>query len=286
MTVLREQAHGKLNLTLDVRGRREDGYHELESVMAKVSLCDDITLTLDTGRPWELVCSDPKLPQNEGNLCWKAARLYFDAAGVEPDGLRIEIEKRVPAQAGMAGGSSDAAAVLRALDRHYGLLDEAALRKLALQTGSDVPFCLSGSVSLVGGRGERLSPLPTLPRQALCVLVQPEFSISTPWLFAELDRRGCALHPDSAALTDALAAGSLPRLGAALGNSFSPLAEELFPVVGELKRRLRGLGALGAELTGTGSVVFGLFDEPAAAEAARDALSAEYPKTLLTGFSS
>ena len=284
MTVLREQARGKLNLTLDVCGRREDGYHELETVMAQVGLCDELTLTLDTGEPWSVRCSDPALPQNEGNLCWKAARLYLDRAGFEPDGLRIEIEKRVPAQAGMAGGSSDAAAVLRALNRHYRIFDEAELAALALRAGSDVPFCLFGGVALARGRGERLTRLPALPPGALAVLVQPEFSVSTPALFAELDRRGCALHPRSDPLLEALQEGSLPRLGAALGNSFAPLAEELFPVVGTLKRRLRARGALGAELTGAGSVVFGIFHDPAAAEAAKDALAKEYPSVRLTDF--
>ena len=284
MTVLRERAFGKLNLTLNVRGARGDGYHELESVMAQVGLCDELTLTLGTGEPWTVFCSDPALPQNEGNLCWKAARLYFDAAGIDPGGLRIEIEKRVPAQAGMAGGSSDAAAVLRALDRHYMKLNQTQMHRIALALGSDVPFCLFCGVALARGRGEQLTTLPALPQGALCVLVQPEFSISTPALFRELDRYGCTLHPRSDALIEALCEGSLPKLGAALGNSFSPLVEKKYPVVGTLKRRLCDLGALGAELTGTGSVVYGIFDAPAPARAAAETLQTEYSKVWLTDF--
>ena len=186
--VLRETAYGKLNLTLDILGKRPDGYHDLEMVMCSVDLADELTLELGAGGGWSVTCDRAELPQDEGNLCWRAARSYFDAAGLDPDGLRIRVRKSIPAQAGMAGGSSDAAAVLRALNRHYGRFSGAALREIGLQVGSDVPYCLFGGVALARGRGEELTRLPDLPGELHFVLAKPDFSVSTPELFREIGR--------------------------------------------------------------------------------------------------
>ena len=131
MILLQETAPGKLNLTLDILGARPDGYHELEMVMISVSLCDTLTLELGTGAPWTVVCNTPGIPDGPDNLCWKAAQVYCAAAGIEPEGLRIQVEKHIPAQAGMAGGSSDAAAVLRALKIHDVDVRRAALDEVA-----------------------------------------------------------------------------------------------------------------------------------------------------------
>lgn len=259
MTVLRETARGKLNLTLDVLGRRPDGYHELEMVMVSVSLADELTLELETGTPWTVECGVPGVPDGPENLCWKAARLYCDAAGVDPEGLRIRVQKRIPAQAGMAGGSSDAAAVLRALNRHYGRFDDAQLRTLGLQVGSDVPYCLFGGVALAKGRGELLTRLPDLPDELWFVLAKPEFSVSTPALFRELDAAGVTARPDTAAMLRAIERGDRNAIGANLQNAFEPVIAEQYPIVEKLRGVLLAHEAVGARLTGTGSVVFGLF---------------------------
>lgn len=280
MICLTQTAWGKLNLTLDVLGRRPDGYHALRSVMTPVSVADTVRLRLGTGRPWQVRCDRPQVPQGEKNLCWKAARLYFDAIGTDPQGLEIHIEKRIPMQAGMAGGSADAAAVLRALNGHYGAMEDADLRRLGLQVGSDVPFCQLGVAALAEGRGERLTPLPKLPEAMTYVLVQPDFSASTPALFARLDQVGVTERPDNEAMVEAIAQGSVGRIARLLSNAFQPVVEADFPVVGQICRALLENGALGACLTGTGSVVFGVFEGRAGADAAAAALSASYPQVF------
>ena len=257
--LLHETAPGKLNLTLDVLGKRPDGYHDLEMVMVSVSLRDFLTLELGTGEPWSVTCDRPGIPDGPDNLCWKAARAYCDAAGVEPDGLRIRVEKHIPAQAGMAGGSSDAAAVLRMLNRHYGRFSDETLRELGLSVGSDVPYCLFGGVALARGRGEQLSRLPNLPGELYFVLAKPAFSASTPALFRALDEAGVTARPDTAAMLAAIRRHDRNAIGANLQNAFEPLVAARYPIVEELRQTLLARDAIGARLTGTGSVVFGLF---------------------------
>ena len=282
MITLQETAYGKLNLTLDVVGKRRDEYHELEMVMISVSLADRLTLILNTGKPWSVRCDRPGIPDGPENLCWRAAAAYCEAAGVDPGGLRIEVEKAIPAQAGMAGGSSDAAAVLRALNRHYGAFSQEELRSIGLGVGSDVPYCLFGGVALARGRGELLTRLPQLPGELYFVLAKPEFSVSTPELFREIDacrdgtlpsaalgtaapvsadKQGLSLQPGShaAAIIDAITRQDRNAIGAALHNDFEPLAAERFPVVEQLRQVMLSYEAVGARLTGTGSVVYGLF---------------------------
>lgn len=281
MILLQETAPGKLNLTLDILGVRPDSYHELEMVMVSVSLCDTLSLELETGEPWTVVCNVPGIPDGPDNLCWKAAQIYFDAAGTDPKGLRIQVEKRIPAQAGMAGGSSDAAAVLRALNRHFGRFSDEALRGLGLRVGSDVPYCLFGGVALAKGRGEILTRLPSLPDKLCFLLAKPSFSVSTPALFREIDAVGVSARPDTAAMCRAIASGDCGAIGGCLQNAFEPLVAARYPAVETLRQAMLAHGARGARLTGTGSVVFGLFDDSTAAQTARDALRGICPTVHL-----
>ena len=281
MIVLRERAPGKLNLTLDVLGKRPDGYHDLEMVMISVSLADELTLELGTGKGWSLRCDRPDIPSGPENLCWKAARAYFDAAGIDPGGLSLRIRKSVPAQAGMAGGSSDAAAVLRALNRHYERFSDEDLRTLGLTVGSDVPYCLFGGTALARGRGEILTRLPDLPKELYFVLAKPEFSVSTPALYRELDEEGVTDRPDTGAMIRAIEQGDLNAIGANLRNAFEPLIVARYPVVEELRRVLLAHGAFGARLTGTGSVVFGIFRSKFKAAAAALELRDHCPDVYL-----
>ena len=195
MTTLYEGAYAKLNLTLDVLGKREDGYHDLQSVMQTISIRDDIEIDVGTGKPWKLLCSAEGIPVDEKNLAWKAAKVYCDAMHKDPDGLEIRITKRIPSGAGMGGGSADAAAVLRALNRHYGNpLSIFALAELGAQVGSDVPFCTLCGTAMVEGRGERLRKLPDMP-DCVFVVCKPEFSVSTPELYKKIDEVAIAQHP-------------------------------------------------------------------------------------------
>ena len=259
VTTLHETAPGKLNLTLDVLGSRPDGYHALEMVMISVSLYDKLTLELGTGEPWAVTCDRPDIPEGPDNLCWRAAKAYFDAAGTDPGGLRIRVEKHIPAQAGMAGGSSDAAAVLRALNGHYGRFSDEALREIGLTVGSDVPYCLFGGVALARGRGEELTRLPDLPGELHFVLAKPDFSVSTPELFREIDDAGVRARPDTAGMIDAILRKDRNAIGAKLQNAFEPLVAARHPMVEKLRQTLLAHGAIGARLTGTGSVVYGVF---------------------------
>ena len=183
MTTLYEGAFAKLNLTLDVLGKREDGYHDLQSVMQGISIRDDIEIDIGTGKPWKLLCTAEDIPTDENNLAWKAAKVYCDTLHKDPEGLEIRINKRIPSGAGLGGGSADAAAVLRAMNRHYGEpLSVMALAELGAEIGSDVPFCVLCGTAMVEGRGERLRKLPDMP-DCVFVVCKPDFSVPTPALY-------------------------------------------------------------------------------------------------------
>ena len=194
MITLYEGAYAKLNLTLDVLGKRPDGYHDIKSVMQTISLRDDIQIDLETGEPWHITCDMEGVPTDETNLCWKAAKLFFDTIKKEPNGLHITITKRIPMQAGLGGGSADAAAVLRALNRHYHApLSLPALAELGGAIGSDVPFCVLCGTAVAEGRGERIRKLPDMP-DCIFVICKPDFSVSTPELYAAIDEKAIAHH--------------------------------------------------------------------------------------------
>ena len=182
MITLFEPAYAKINLTLDVLGKRADGYHDISSVMQTISIRDDIEIDIGTGKPWSLSCSKEGIPTDDTNLAWKAAKIFFDTYKVDPDGIEIRITKRIPSQAGLGGGSADAAAVLRALNNHYNNpYSIYALAEIGSLVGSDVPFCTVGGTALVEGRGERLSKLNNMP-DCCFVVCKPDFDVSTPEL--------------------------------------------------------------------------------------------------------
>lgn len=275
------RACAKLNLSLDVTGKRPDGYHEMKTVMVSISLCDELTLRLTDDGAVRARCSLPYVPTDESNLACRAARLFLDCTGHSGRGAELDIRKRIPVGAGMAGGSTDAAAVLRGLNELFGApLDAPALAALGGELGSDVPYCLAGGTALATGRGEVLSPLPPMPDCAV-VVCKPYFPISTPMLFSRLDLKKLRCRPDTEALCDALAQGDLPRLARRMYNVFEDVLPRRCAAVGEIKARLLNLGALGAVMTGTGSAVFGLFDDDAAARRAFDALKTEYRDCFL-----
>ena len=277
------QAFAKLNLTLDVLSKRPDGYHDLRMIMQSVTLADRLTLE-ETGAGEVRVRTDLHfLPTGEKNLAAQAALRYWQARGEGPRGLDIAIQKRIPVCAGMGGGSSDAAAVLRALnDRDGAPFSREELARIGEQVGADVPYCVLGGTALAEGRGEKLTPLPPLP---FChvVLCKPRFSISTPELFALADRVRLRRRPDTAGLLSALEAGDLPGAARRMYNVF----EDVLPsrqrrVVEEIKGTLIASGALGASMSGTGPTVFGLFDGQDAARAAWESLRENYRDTFLT----
>ncbi|MBO2527448.1 MAG: 4-(cytidine 5'-diphospho)-2-C-methyl-D-erythritol kinase [Clostridiales bacterium] len=279
MITLAESAFAKINLTLDVLRKRDDGYHDLKSVMQTISLCDDIEIAVDTGKPWKLSCDAEGIPCNEKNLAWKAARIYFDRIGKKPDGIEIRIRKRIPSEAGLAGGSADAAAVLRALNRWADApLSIGELCDLGAQVGSDVPFCVLGGTALAEGRGERLTKLPDAPEMHL-VVCKPPLAFSTPELYRRLDSIEIGERPDTDAMLTALQNGNREDIAAQLCNVFEQTLFD-YPEIEQIKAELSVHGALGAMMTGSGSAVFGIFHCPNCANAACEALKDRYPHSF------
>ena len=272
MVTVFERAYGKINLTLDVLGKREDGYHDLKSVMQTVSLCDDVEMDIGTGREWEVSCGREGIPNDERNLAWKAAKVFFDATRLDPDGLTIRITKRIPSGAGMGGGSADAAAVLRALNRQYGEpFSLTALADLGAKVGSDVPFCVLQGTAMAEGRGEILRSLPEMPGCVL-VLCKPDFSVSTPVLFRKLDAVPIGKHPDNDAMEAALIRSDLTAIAENVYNVFEPVVASDHPEIDHIKSIMDGFGALVSQMTGSGSVVFAIMPDRHHAEAAANKL--------------
>lgn len=281
MTTLFEGAYAKLNLTLDVLGKRDDGYHDLKSVMQTVSVRDDVEIDIGTGRAWALHCSVDGIPTDETNLAWKAARLYLDTIHQDPDGLEIRINKRIPTQAGMGGGSADAAAVLRALNRHYGNpLSIAALAELGSLVGSDVPFCTICGTAMVEGRGEKLRKLPDLP-DCFFVICKPEFSSSTPELYRKLDEREIPGRPNHNAMESALLAGDIGRVCENIYNVFDPVVTQDHLELNYIKSIFNSYGAAAYQLTGSGSAVFGIVESFEYAAVICNMLRENYPMVFI-----
>ncbi len=270
-----EKAYAKLNLSLDVTARREDGFHELAMLMQTVSVCDELTLSLNDTGAISASCSLHFIPTDERNLAVKAARCYLTAVG-EERGVHIRMDKRIPVGAGMGGGSADAAAVLRGMNKLFDeRLSRRELEDLACSVGSDVAFCVAGGSALARGRGELLEDLPALP-DCLFVIAKPDFSISTPELYRKLDSVSLRRHPDTAGLLESMRQGSLREICRRMYNVFEDVPDRRMRTVNEIKGVLLDHGALGAMMTGTGSAVFGVFEEAAGAEGACAALGREY----------
>ena len=281
MTTLYEGAFAKLNLTLDVLGKRPDGYHDIKSIMQGITLRDDIEIDIGTGKPWKLLCDKEDIPTDERNLAWKAAKLFFDTIAKDPDGLEIRITKRIPSQAGLGGGSADAAAVLRALNRHYDApFSLPALAELGGSIGSDIPFCVLCGTAMAEGRGELLRPLPAMP-DCVFVVCKPDFSVSTPELYRVIDEKAIAKHPDHSAMERALLAGDLGGVAENLCNVFDPIVTEEHLELNYIKSIFNSYGAVGFQMTGSGSAVFAIVESFEYAAVICNMLQSNYPNVYI-----
>ncbi|MBR3290445.1 MAG: 4-(cytidine 5'-diphospho)-2-C-methyl-D-erythritol kinase [Clostridia bacterium] len=275
MNALTLRAPAKINLTLDILGCRPDGYHELRTVMQTVDLADTVTLKRTEGGGIALSLSDPALPCDRRNTAYAAAEVFFAALrerGGEPFGVWIHVTKTIPQQAGMAGGSADAAAVLRGLNRLAGdPFSRDTLCALGAKIGADVPFCVRGGAALATGIGERLTPVPGLPETLTVVVCKPPVGVSTGAAYNAVDAALSAVTPsDEAGLLAALQAGDPAAVGARLHNAFEQALS--IPEVTAILARMRAFSPLGCRMTGSGSAVFALFSDEAAARACADAL--------------
>lgn len=275
-------APAKLNLSLDILRRREDGYHDLKMVMHSVDLIDELTLERTGGKGIRVRTDLPFLPNDERNLAAMAARRFAEATGTDVEGLLITIRKRIPVCAGMAGGSSDAAAVLRALNRELATpMTPEQLAHLGERVGSDVPYCVVGGTTLAEGRGERLTPLPPLP-DCWFVLCKPNFSIATPELFARVNCARLRCRPDTDGILRALESRDLEGVARRMYNVFEDvLPDRRSGEIAAIKSALIGHGALGAVMSGSGPTVFGLFRDETAAKRAWADLKQDYVQTFL-----
>ncbi len=274
-----EPAYAKLNLTLDILGKRDDGYHEMNMVMQSIDLTDTLSVAAQDSPGLTLTCSAPYLPCDENNIAAKAVRRFFEARGEAAPGLIIHIDKRIPTCAGMAGGSSDGAAVLRTLRRMYAPdMPQEELEAIGALVGSDVPYCVRGNTALAQGRGEILSDLPSLP-DCFFVVCKPAFPISTPELFAQVRVKKLGCHPDTRGMIRALEAGDLEAVAHRVYNVFEDVLPRKYEKVFAIKRRLLDLGAMTASMTGSGPTVFGMFSDEERARSAAQELKREFAAT-------
>ena len=278
MSRVKLRAPGKINWTLDVISRRRDGYHEVEMLMQSISLFDDIIIT-ECDEGIKITGNSADMPLDESNLAAKAARLIMDNFGITT-GVCIDIKKSIPAQAGLAGGSTKAAAVLVGLNDMWKLgLSIARLAELGTALGADVPFCILGGTAVARGIGEKLTPLPALEGIPL-VLVKPSFGVSTKKVYNELVLEKIGLHPDWKKAYDLLAEGNLHLLRYSMGNVLELVTGSLFPEINEIKADLYKAGAAFSMMTGSGSTVFGVFETEADAQQAVNKLKTNYSQVF------
>lgn len=269
------KALAKINLGLDVVRRREDGYHEVRMIMQTIQLYDrlDIKRTQEPGIQIQTNLSF--LPVNENNLIYKAAKLLMDEFSII-DGVSVKLDKRIPVAAGMAGGSTDAAAMLIGVNRLFSLgLTKRQLMERGVQIGADVPYCIMRGTALAEGIGEALSPLPPMVKCPVLV-AKPSISVSTKFVYQNLKLDDTTIHPDIDRLIDDIKAKNLHDIAAHMGNVLETVTIPNYPVIDEIKKHMLSNGAVGAMMSGSGPTVFGLFDDEDTAKKAYKAMRSSH----------
>ena len=269
------KALAKINLGLDVVRRREDGYHEVRMIMQTIQLYDrlDIKRTQEPGIQIQTYLSF--LPVNENNLIYKAAKLLMDEFSIT-DGVSVKLDKRIPVAAGMAGGSTDAAAMLIGVNRLFSLgLTKRQLMERGVQIGADVPYCIMRGTALAEGIGEALSPLPPMVKCPV-LIAKPSISVSTKFVYQNLKLDDTTIHPDIDRLIDDIKAKNLHDIAAHMGNVLETVTIPNYPVIDEIKKHMLSNGALGAMMSGSGPTVFGLFDNEDTAKKAYKAMRSSH----------
>ncbi len=258
MDKIQLRALGKINLGLDVLGKLENGYHEVRMIMQTVYLYDQIVITRKKEPGISLTTNLYFLPTGEKNLAYRAAKLLMDEYKIR-DGVEIELKKHIPVSAGMAGGSSDAAAVLFGLNRmfHLGLSTEALMER-GVTLGADVPYCILRGTVLAEGIGEKLTPLPAMP-PCVVLLAKPPVSVSTRQVYEKFDAVKEVHHPDIDGIMEGIEEGSLEKIAGCIGNALEEVTMPMYPVIENIRQMMVSGGALGALMSGSGPTVFGLY---------------------------
>jgi len=274
MNSMELKARAKINLSLDVLGKRADGYHEVRMLMQTVELHDTVYLEEAGKGIIDVECDCQGIPAGRGNIAYKAAELFIAKYGIG-SGVRIRIEKRIPAAAGLAGGSADAAAVLKGMNGMFSLgLGQDSLMELGLSLGADVPYCIMGGTALAEGLGEILTQLGSMAGMDI-VLVKPDIDVSTAWVYGNFDPDAVVSRPDTDALLKAVGEGRADALAANMANVLETVTAKKYGIIGEIKGRLMELGAMGSAMTGSGPAVFGIFPDRESAMRAYTALKRE-----------
>lgn len=257
---MRLQAFAKINLGLDVLGKREDGYHEVRMIMQTIRMYDQLDMRKSVEPGIHLTTNKKYIPVDENNLVWRAAKLMMDTCGIM-EGVSIHLHKVIPVAAGMAGGSSDAAATLVGMNRlfHCGLSKE-KLMELGVQIGADVPYCVLRGTALAEGIGEKLTVLPPMP-DCWILIGKPGISVSTKYVYTTLDLNTDTVHPDIDGMKKALEDGNLYGITERMGNVLQDVTIPAYPEVERIKEQMKTLGAVNAMMSGSGPTVFGLFDD-------------------------
>lgn len=276
METINLKARAKINLTLDVTGKRENGYHELKMIMQTVGLYDDITLTRIPEDTILLTSNASWMPTDARNLAYRAAQLLRETYHLT-DGIQIHIDKRIPVAAGLAGGSADCAAVLVGMNRLFDLqLSRTKLEELALTMGTDIPYCVRRGTVLAEGVGEVLTNIHPPCPDCYVVLAKLPVSVSTAKVYQSLQWERITQHPDTDGMLAAMAAGDIAAMGQCLGNVLETVTIPMYPKIAKLKETLIQHGAQGALMSGSGPTVFGLFTEQQRAKSAANALRRQY----------
>ena len=284
MNIYLIKAYAKINLGLDVVRRLENGYHEVKMVMQTVGIYDELTLTR-TEEGITVTTDKEELPTDEGNLIYKAAKIMMEEYHIE-GGIHIHLKKNIPIAAGMAGGSTDAAATFKGINRLYDLdctLEE--LMRLGVRVGADVPYCILGGTALAEGIGEKLTSLNPAP-DCYVLVAKPPIDVSTKYVYEHLDAEGIAVHPDIDGMVEAIWEESLQGILDRMDNVLESVTVKKYPIIADLKERMRELGALNSLMSGSGPTVFGIFIEERTAREAFETLKQEQPEcqVFLTGF--
>ncbi len=273
-------SYGKINLFLNIEGRLTNGYHTLRSVMQSIDMHDEIILKSSDKNEITIVCSDPLIPVNEKNTCYKAAAIIKEIYHIN-SGVIIEINKTIPSEAGLAGGSSNCAAVIRGLNILWNLnLSEDEMSEIGLKIGADVPFCLTGGTCVAEGIGEKLTKLNDFIWNYILV-VKPDFSMSTAFVYNNLSSDYYNLYKSNDIL-NYISSGDFNKAVLSVQNTLEKVVEKFHPEINAIKEMMIQNGALSSLMTGSGSAVFGLYPDKESFESAYNKISAIYPQTFKT----
>ena len=285
MDTLTRKAYAKINLGLDVLRRREDGYHEVKMIMQTVDIYDVLTFVKAPADVFRLSVDSAQIPDDDNNLVLKAARLLFTTAGIDA-GVEVTLQKNIPVAAGMAGGSTDAAATLIGLNALYDLrFTTEQLQEIGVKLGADIPYCIMGGTALSQGIGEILRPLPAPPRAHL-VIAKPDLMISTKYVYENLHANSLKVHPNIDGMIEALSNRDLIKMCSLMGNVLETVTEKENPIITQIKDLMKEQGATGALMSGSGPTVFSIFTEEEKARSCFQKIQEENlaKQLFLTGF--